>query len=139
MILWLVSGCWLLTGEMKVSEVEASTGPVIVDIPPVNPAPPELTVIPEPCSQELFDAIVRRSEAIAEPLRAKASVLRPICEGDFAYGQLHVEGNPEGGAEVSFLRAVRGWKLLDLGDIDCEMPAEPMTPQICASLEEKWR
>jgi hypothetical protein len=124
-----LSGCWFMPREVVISE------PQLVEVAPVAVPP---VPVPPICDPTELTRVVRTTDAVAEPLRAKAQVAHAVCQGDFAYSVVQF-GEGMDAVPAFFVRKEAGWANHDLGTgLDCAEPAPPLTPKLCQELEKAW-
>ena len=102
-----------------------------------SPSPPQLTIPPPVCDQPTLTAVLRTSDAIAAALGPSATALRPVCWGDYAWARVDLGGSL--GPPVVFVRRLRGWDVLDLGDVSCSDPPPELPAAVCEQLSAAWK
>lgn len=130
---------WLLAAfACSTPQAPSAPEPAPVAVAPAPTPPPPPTPTQPRCDAELFTPIVQGAEGIADELREKARVKRPVCKDGLAYAQVGF-GKGEEGATVLLAHQNGTWNVLDLGSgVDCAAPPAPMTAAACTDLEKTW-
>jgi hypothetical protein len=129
---------WLLASiACSTPQAPSAPEPAPVATAPA-PAPAPAAPAQPRCDAAVFTPLVQGAEGIADELREKARVKRPVCKDGLAYAQIGF-GKGEEGATVLLAHQNGSWNVLELGSgVDCAEPPAPMTAEACADLEKSW-